>query len=194
MIDTYMRSLYQRIIVDPFAQLFAKWLSPNQITKLGCLIGLLAAPAIILNLPWLASFLLLMSGYLDTMDGTVARFSNKLSSNGVVLDILADRLVEFTTILGLYAVDPIHRGLLSLLMLGSCYICISSFLVVGIFMTNQSKKGFHYSPGLIERSESFLFFLSMIWFPDYFTTLALTFSALVLLTSYIRVHQFFQQR
>lgn len=191
MIEAYVRPLYQRIAVDPFAPKILQRFNPNRITLFSCLAGLLVIPALMLKLPLIASLFLLVSGYLDTLDGSMSRLSGKTLPSGAVLDIVSDRIVEFAVILGLFAVDPEHRGLLSLLMLGCSYICVTSFLVVAIFVPNHTSKGFHYSSGIIERAEAFLFFLAMIWLPEYFAMLAVTYSGLVLLTSYLRVKEFF---
>ena len=131
-----------------------------------------------------------MTGFLDTLDGSLARHLKTTSPKGTVFDITSDRLVEFSIILGLYAFDPTHRALGTLLMLGSVLICVTSFLVVGIFEDNQTEKGFHYSPGIMERAEAFLFFGAMILFPSYFMILAILFTSLVFLTAVIRLSQF----
>jgi hypothetical protein len=85
-------------------------------------------------------------------------------------------------------------GIFSLLMLGSILICVTSFLVVGIFLENTSQKSFYYSPGLIERAEAFLFFVLMILFSKAFSILAVIFSILVFLTAALRLYQFAQYR
>ena len=110
---------------------------------------------------------------------------------GAILDITCDRCVEFSIILGLYLVDPTSRPFLSFMMLGSVLVCVTTFLVVALFTPNESEKGFHYSPGLIERAEAFLFFGLMILFPPLFTPLAALFSILVFLTGLLRIRQFY---
>lgn len=55
---------------------------------------------------------------------------------------------------------------------------------------NISEKGFHYSPGLVERAEAFLFFIAMILYPRYFYLLAYLFTVLVFLTSYLPIRHF----
>lgn len=189
MIEAYLRPAYQRYVVSPTLK-WATRFSPNAITLASCLTGVLVAPLLMLNLTQWAVFFLLFSGFFDTLDGTVARATEKTSEIGSMLDIVSDRIVEFAVILGLFAVDPLHRGWLALMMLGSCYLCVTTFLVAGIFTQNDSQKGFHYSSGLIERAEAFLFFIAMILFPDYFFSLTTLFTVLVLLTSYLRVREF----
>ena len=75
-------------------------------------------------------------------------------------------------------------------MLGSVFICVTSFLIVSLFIPNTGEKSFHYSPGIIERAEAFFFFSLMILLPQYFTVLSLIFSLLVFLTAFIRIKEF----
>ena len=160
-------------------------------TVVGGIIGVSALPALALGLPLLALGLIVFSGYLDTLDGSLARHQQKTTPHGAALDIVSDRAVEFARLfLGLYCVDPMSRGLPAILMLGSVLICVTSFLIVGLFSENSSEKSFHYSPGLVERAEAFLIFAAMILFPSSFIFLTYLFSFLVFLTAAIRMVQF----
>lgn len=191
MIDSRLRSAYQKYLVDPV--LSFPWMKnrrPLHITALSTLFGLAAAAFLAFDLSFWAVFFLLASGYFDTLDGSLARLQNTVSPAGAVLDISSDRLVEFSIILGFFLSNPLARALPCLLMLGSVLLCITSFLVVGIFSQNSSEKSFHYSPGLMERTEAFLFWIAMILFPAFFSPLAYTFSALVFFTAAARVKEF----
>jgi phosphatidylglycerophosphate synthase len=189
MIDSYYRQAYQKVCVEPILPFF-NWLSPQTVTLSSCLLGLMICPFIIFDLPWIAFLGLLLSGFLDTLDGSLARHLNLVSSKGAALDIVCDRVVEFAVVIGLFFVDPPTRGLPSLLMLGSILLCITTFLVVGIFVENKSIKSFFYSPGLIERGEAFIFFSLMILFPSTFVIAAYLFSALTLFTAIFRLGEF----
>lgn len=192
MIDSFYRSPYQKILIDPLlnTKLFQK-INPIQITLLATLSGVSSLVFLLFGQSFLAAFSLLFSGYLDTLDGSLARVHNKTSPLGAVLDIVSDRTVEFAVLLGLYLQDP-TRALTVIFMLGSVLLCITSFLVVGIFSENHSQKSFYYSPGLIERTEAFFFFILLILIPSFFTPIALLFTLLVLLTTIIRLKQFGQ--
>ncbi len=190
MLEQTVRPLYQNLLVDPLVRLISQRVSPLQITLLSGVLGLLVIPALIYGYSMTAIGLLLASGYCDTLDGSLARFQKKDTSLGTVLDIIIDRLVEFSVILGLYFVAPATRSLAIIFMLGAILLCITSFLVVGIFAVNETEKGFHYSPGLMERAEAFIFFILMIIMPHYFNLLAVTFTFLVCFTAIIRVRQF----
>ncbi len=194
-LEGLIRPSYQRLFVDPVARLLARlpWVTPLRITLLSGLLGLLIVYFLVIDLPVLACLVMWFSGYLDTLDGTLARLTMGSSNYGAVLDILSDRWVEFCIVLGLYFVMPASRGLLSILMLGSILLCVTSFLVVGIFVENNSVKGFHYSAGLMERAEAFLFFTAMMLLPHVYTVLAILFVFLVLLTAGLRVSQYLQQ-
>ena len=146
-----------------------------------------------LILVYLAVLTLIISGYLDSLDGTIARLTNRSSEFGSALDIICDRIVEFAIIFGLYLVNPVARATTCLWMLGSVLICISSFLVVGIFTQNSSTKSFNYSAGIMERFEAFMFFIAMILFPKYFTYLGYTFTILVTMTALLRMREFAKQ-
>ncbi|NGX49883.1 MAG: Inner membrane protein YnjF [Candidatus Anoxychlamydiales bacterium] len=191
MLDSNFRAPYQKVLINPILKLkFIQKIDPNLVTLLSTFFGVFSFFLIILNQKYLAIFTLLISGYLDTLDGSIARISKKKSSIGAVLDIFSDRVVEMLIIVALFLVDPIERSFLSILMISSSYLCITSFLVVGIFFQNSGEKSFYYSVGMIERTEAFIFFISMIVFYKYFKILALTFSVLVFLTAFIRVFEF----
>lgn len=192
MIDSLpVRARYQRAFVDPLARLLAKTaIPPISITLCGCCLGLLAAPLLYLGYQEAALGVILCSGYLDTVDGALARQLNQTSPLGAVLDIVSDRLVESSIVVGLFLQAPQERAIATLLMMASVLVCVTSFLVVGIFEKNQSQKSFYYSPGIMERAEAFIFFTAMILLPAYFIYLSTAFTILVLFTALIRVVQF----
>lgn len=189
MIDSKWRNGYQKICVNPLLPLI-KRCHPSLLTMAALLFGLTIPLFCFLGIPQLAFLALVLSGYFDTLDGTVARLRGLTSPLGAVLDITADRLVEFAVILGLFFIAPEARGLHCLLMVGSAFICITTFLVVGIFTKNDSEKGFYYSPGIIERAEAFLLFGAMLLIPTLFTWFAVIFSLAVFLTALLRVWEF----
>ena len=191
MLETHLRPTFQKWLIAPFLNLhLLQKTSPLFLTLLTGILGLITCPLIAFHFKYIALIPLILSGYLDVLDGSLARHHKQSSPKGAVFDIFSDRLVEVLIILGLYLAAPETRALPSLLMLGSSFLCVTSFLVVGIFTENSSSKSFHYSPGLIERAEAFLFFVAMILFPALFTPLAYLFTTLVLITTATRLTQF----
>ncbi|MBB72594.1 MAG: hypothetical protein CMF50_09375 [Legionellales bacterium] len=192
MLEAYIRPTFDRIIANPInRQLAKRWsVEPIHLTILAVVLGMVASFCIAVGWRWGAVGLLLASGLCDVLDGHLSRELGTDSPMGSLLDIMGDRLVEFIIVLGFYAYAPAVRSLLCLLMLGSILLCITSFLVVGIYSVNNGEKSFHYSSGLMERAEAFIFFIAMIVWPQYFTILATLFVILVLLTAAHRVWQF----
>lgn len=189
MLENHFRPTYQRVFVQPVANLLAGRCTPNAVSLASLFVGLAAAAAITLNSPWPAVLLLLFSGYLDTLDGTIARLTNHCTPFGTMLDITCDRLVEFAIIFGLFAIAPEARGWLCMGMLGSVLIVVTTFLTAGMFLPNESEKSFNYTPALMERPEAFSFFILMIFLPSWFPWLAALFIALVLYTAALRMLQ-----
>lgn len=191
MIDTYLRTPYQTLLIAPLLPRLMKLAIPAHVyTGMALFAGLLVTPLLYLHWSLAACACLLVSGFFDTLDGSLARARKEDSPAGAVLDIVSDRIVETAVITGLYLYSPDTRGLLCLLMLGSAFLCVTSFLVVGIFINNDGYKSFHYSPGIMERTEAFFLFGGAILLPEAFTFCALAFILLVTLTALIRVRQF----
>ena len=192
MVESYIRPLYDKLLINPLAKALNNFgdYHPLVLTVIGCISGITAAFFVATNFPLTASLLLLLSGYMDSLDGAYARLSQQTSATGAVLDIMSDRVVEFSIVLGLFLYHPQTRGLLAILMLGGMFVCISSFLIVGIFSDNDTYKSFHYSPGIIERPEAFALFIAMILLPQWFTVFASIFTGLILLTAGMRIWQF----
>lgn len=188
MLEATCRPALQRVVIQPLAEKMAGTLSANQLTLLSLALGLLVIPALVWVGAWLATALLLLSGLCDVLDGSVARIRGESSAIGSVYDILADRAVEAAAVIALTLTIP-NSGLLAVLMLSAILLCVSSFLLAAIHTPADGDKSFHYSAGFMERAEAFMFFVLMIWLPEYFTLLAILFIVLTLLTAVIRMRE-----
>ena len=107
MLDTHARKY-----VNPIIELGAKFLlklnlTPNNVTILALLIGVSTSIFLYFDMQISAVILLWVSGYLDAVDGAMARKSNSSSSFGTLLDIVSDRIVEVSIVLvlGLKFID-----------------------------------------------------------------------------------------
>lgn len=191
MIETYLRPTYNRVLVNPIAKLLHRTsVTSNMLTLSAALCGVVAMPLIILDNKLWAIVALLLSGYLDTLDGTLARISFSQSNLGSIYDIMSDRIVELAILLGLFLIDPQSRGLASFAVLGSFYLCVTAFLCVGIFKRHDGYKSFFYSTGLIERAEVFVFFILMILFPSLYNVLAWLLTILVIITAFMHIYHY----
>ena len=93
MLDTHARKY-----VNPIIELGAKFLlklklTPNNVTILALLLGIATSIFLYFDMQIIAVILLWVSGYLDAVDGAMARRTNSSSSFGTLLDIVSDRIV-----------------------------------------------------------------------------------------------------
>ncbi len=100
------QSLQDRFIklLSPLTTLFSKWgLNPNTFTVAGVVITSFGALAFVLEYFRLAGTLILIGGFCDTLDGSIARTTGKASRFGALLDSAIDRYSEFIMYLGIGA-------------------------------------------------------------------------------------------
>ncbi len=76
---------------------------PSAWTLIGLLLSVLAGIAYWSWPPWSGGLLVLASGFLDVVDGAVARFTGKASPAGALLDSGVDRLAEVAIYAGIAA-------------------------------------------------------------------------------------------
>jgi len=188
MLESLLKPTYTKLLVTPLSQklLIPNKITPNQITVIGMILGILAGLTISLHLITMSIILIILSGHADIVDGNLARLSQQQTPFGCMLDIIGDRVVEASIIIGLYFYSPNQRATLTLFMLASVLICVTSFLVASLFKTENNdhqEKSFLYSRSLIERAEAFLFFIGMVIFPNYFNIIAIIFVVLVLFSA-----------
>jgi archaetidylinositol phosphate synthase len=191
MLETYLRAPIQRVAVDPIAKRLS--LSPSVLTICAMALGLIGMGMLFFKAIFLGLFFFSVAGFFDILDGSVARMHQKTSAMGTVLDLTLDRVVEVAMVFSLYFLGE-GRDLYCLMMLASMYICVASFFSVTLFDSQRKssphKKSFAYSPGLVERAETFAFFFLMVLFESQFKLLAFAYTALTLLTACIRLIEF----
>nr|WP_312984718.1 CDP-alcohol phosphatidyltransferase family protein [Clostridioides sp.] len=181
MLDTHARKLVNPII-ELGADFFIKCnLNANQVTIIALLLGISTSIFIYFDMSIIACIALWLSGYLDAVDGAVARKSKVSSSFGALLDILCDRIVEIGMILVLGLKNENVR--LELMILLACIlISMTVFLTVGALSEKNGIKSFYYQAGVAERSEGFILFSLMFLFQGYLNVLTNVFSLLILIT------------
>ncbi|AIY05439.1 CDP-alcohol phosphatidyltransferase [Planococcus sp. PAMC 21323] len=185
MLDTHARKHVQPV-VDKTADFLLKiGLSANSVTKIAFAVGLSSGVFIYLDQPLWAVIVLWLSGYLDVVDGTMAR-KTKPSPWGTLLDISFDRMVEISVILGLAFRFPDAMWAL-LLLSTSIIVAMTVFLTVGALTDKKGVKSFYYQAGLAERTEGFILFTLMIVFSTHLIAITLIFVAIQLFTIYQRM-------
>ncbi len=146
------RKLAAYYITQPVAELLARTsISPNIITLLGFLVTLGAAALIITGHLFAAGFVVLIAGFLDILDGTLARHTHQTSRFGALLDSTLDRLSEGILLLGilvLYLIEEqvaIEAFIVVLALMGS--------LLVSYIRARAESLGLKCQVGLFTRAE-----------------------------------------
>jgi phosphatidylglycerophosphate synthase len=75
--------------------------TPNTISTMNLLTSILAAAAYSLKLPLLGAVGLVGAGFIDMLDGAVARTTGSASRFGAVYDHVLDRYAEFAVLIGI---------------------------------------------------------------------------------------------
>lgn len=199
MLDKWLSKTKLRTFIEKFVKrVFYNKISANQVTILALVIGALSAISIFLSgiLIWeveliiSAAILMFISFLFDAIDGVLARLE-KSTIFGGILDIFCDRTVEVIIIISLISNDPIRLMWPGVFSLGSTVLCISMFLLLGAVVKedhlNEVEKVIYYRPGLMERSETFIFLFSITVIISMRLLLLWIFAGLVFLTAILRL-------
>jgi len=104
-------------------------LTPNQMSLITFLIGILASPFYIFGFPMIGGILAQLSSILDGVDGELARIRNVRTKSGGYLDTVLDRFVDFSVIISLTYFTAQYYGntsfiyLLGILALAGTFLC-----------------------------------------------------------------------
>jgi phosphatidylglycerophosphate synthase len=193
MLDSRIRTL-----IDPPLNAFGRTLAArgataNGVTLAGLGVGMIAALMIGLGFPALALFPLLISRIADGLDGAVARATQKTDFGGY-LDIAADFLFYGMIPFAFVAMNPDANGLAGAFLITSFYFNGTSFLGFAILaekhdMTTaaQGEKSLHYSNGILEGTETIVFFVLLCLLPRWFVPLAYLFGSACFATGFLRI-------
>lgn len=157
MLDSWMAKIGWLRVAQARAAaiLYRAGIGADRATALAALAGGVSAVAFALGRDVLAIAALWISAIFDALDGTIARDFERPTVFGGVLDLVSDRWVEAAALLGVVW----HRPVLSfaaLVVMASWYVNITAFLAVGS-ASGGGEKLIEYPPGVLERSEAFIF-------------------------------------
>ena len=175
------------------AKLFLKFISPNHMTLIGFSFGVLMCLSIIIDQYLIAIIFLFLNRLSDGLDGAMARLQNPTPLGGY-LDIVLDFLIYGGFVLS-FGITEQNNTLLSMILL-FCYIGTgSTFLAKAAILpslTNQNlneeiPKSFHYAVGLVEGTETIVFMVLCLLFPNLFIYFSFIFIILCLITIVFRI-------
>jgi phosphatidylglycerophosphate synthase len=189
MLDTVMRPFINRPLNAAGLYLARRGATANAVTVTGLLVGLCAALAVAIG--WFAPgfVLIVINRIIDGLDGAVARASRPTDRGGY-LDIVADYVFYSSIPLAFAVTDPANNAVPAAALLASFCLTGASFLAfatiaakLGLETELHGRKSFFYSTGLVEGTETIIFFLLMAAMPGHFPLLAWIFAALCVLTT-----------
>jgi len=129
----------------------------------------------------------------DGLDGAVARATQKTDFGGY-LDIVCDFALYGAIPLAFVIRDPAANGVAGAVVLWSFYVNGASFLGFAILAakqgmqtTTRGEKSLYFTAGLLEGTETIVFFVALCLWPAWFAPLAYGFGALCLVTALSRV-------
>jgi phosphatidylglycerophosphate synthase len=157
-------------------------ITPNGLTYTALVSGVIAALLFYIDHGWWAYFVVLFSGLLDAVDGRVARMGSGPTVWGGVLDLICDRIVEATVLLGIAVPHP-EWHLPALVVAATWYVNLCVFLVVGAASDKVSAKIIDYPPGLLERSELLIFAFIVVALPILVPAVAYIYALLEVITA-----------
>jgi phosphatidylglycerophosphate synthase len=187
-----------RRLIDPVSDrigraLAARGVTADQLTLGGLSLGFACAGAIVLRLDALALALLALNRAADGLDGAVAR-ARGVTDRGGFLDIACDFIFYGAVPLAFALRDPAANALPSAVLLAAFYVNGASFLAFAAIAAKRRMetaqrgvKSLYFTTGLMEGTETIVFFAAFVLFPAWFAPLAYIFAALCAMTCIARV-------
>jgi phosphatidylglycerophosphate synthase len=194
MLDSRIRTLIDPPLNALGMSLAGRGVTANGMTLAGLAVGVIAALMIVFGAPTLAVIPLLVSRLADGLDGAVARATQKTDFGGY-LDIAADFLFYGLIPLAFVAMNPDANGLAGAFLLTAFYFNGTSFLGFAILAEKhkmvtsaQGEKSLYYSNGILEGTETIVFFVVLCLWPSWFAPLAYIFGTACFATGFLRIY------
>lgn len=193
MLDSTARKLIDPPLNAIGKALAVRGMTADGVTLVGLGLGVLTGLLIAVGCTQLAVVPLLASRIADGLDGAVARATQKTDFGGY-LDIVSDFLFYGIVPLAFVVMDPAANAIAGAYLLTSFYFNGASFLGFAILaekrdMTTsaQGEKSLYFSNGILEGTETIVFFVLLCLFPASFAVLAFIFGTLCFATATLRV-------
>lgn len=193
MLDRHIRPLIDPPLNRIGGQIARLGFSANAVTLAGLAFGIAAAVAIVAQAYVVAMLLIAASRLADGLDGAVAR-AHGVSDFGGYLDITCDYVFYAAIPLAFVILDPAAHGVAGAFLLLSFYVNAGSFLGFSVLAERRKMrsdthgvKSLYFTGGLLEGTETILFFIALCLLPGWFVPLAYAFGALCLVTAVSRV-------
>lgn len=156
--------------------------------------GLLSALAVALGAPIAGLLLWIVNRFIDGLDGAVARLSGRQSDFGGYLDMMSDVTVYAVLAIALAVGQSQGVWIATGILLASFYINITSWTLLSTMLEKRMLRGdeqrttsMHMQTGLLEGTETLIFYAVLIALPPLRFTLMLVMAAAALFSSVQRL-------
>ena len=191
--DATLRQKKDDLMVPMARRLFGS-VHPNVISFVAMAVGLMTILAIINQLYVVGLILWLLNRVLDGLDGVIARVHDKQSDFGGYLDLLLDFVIYLAIPIAFLWVEPTQTNLWAGIALLAAYVInLLSWTTLSALLEkrkHQSAKrltSMEMPSGLIEGTETILFYCLFFIVPSYLAVLYAVMAALVFFTAGQRV-------
>ena len=138
-------------VTEPAVRLLARTsITPNAVTWSGFLLTIGAAALIITEHLVAAGILVLIAGFLDILDGALARRTNQTTRFGAILDSTLDRFSEAVLLLGILVLYARDQSFAQILVVGAALV---GSLLVSYIRARAEALGLECEAGLFTRTE-----------------------------------------
>lgn len=195
MIDDTLREVKEKVL-SPLACEIGKHVHPMTITLASAVFGV-AAGVLAAGQAYLAGLTFwFVNRALDGLDGTVARLHHRQSDLGAYIDIVVDFIAYAAIPIGLVLGKPNNITLIALIfMFGIFYVNTVSWAYLSALLerralgaaTEHKKTSITMPTGLVEGTETIVFYTLFFLFPDALVTLFMTMSFLTAISTVQRI-------
>jgi CDP-diacylglycerol--glycerol-3-phosphate 3-phosphatidyltransferase len=138
-------------LTEPVVRVLAKTgVTPDALTWLGLILSIVSAVLIASSNQIQAAIVLITAGFFDMLDGALARYMEKVTKSGAVLDSTLDRLSEAALFIGMLVFFT-DEGLLSGVILVGVTLALSQ--LVSYVRARAEALGVDCRTGIFTRSE-----------------------------------------
>jgi len=169
-------------LTQPAVRLLARTsITPSTITWCGFSLAVGAGALIITGHLFAAGFLVLLAGFFDILDGALARYTNRTTRFGAVLDSILDRLAEAVLLLAILVLLARDHSVAPILLVG---VALLSSLLVSYIRARAEALGLECQVGLFTRAERVIVLALGLWLNQVVIALAI-----IVVFSFITVGQ-----
>ena len=146
-----VRKAAANYLTQPAVRLLARTpVTPNSITWCGFLLSVGAAVLVVTGHLFAAGWVVLVAGFLDMLDGALARLTNQATRFGAVLDSTLDRFAEAVLLLSILVIYARGQLVTESLLVA---VALFSSLMVSYLRARAEAMGIDCKTGLFTRPE-----------------------------------------